>query len=423
MPLIQLRNNNMKNILAEILTIGDEILLGQITDTNSQWISTALTEIGVRVVCRTSVGDTAEHIVAALKLAEQRADVVIMTGGLGPTKDDITKKTLAEYFGCDLVMHPQALADLEELLKGRGRLLNDLTRLQALQPTCAEYIKNPVGTAPAMWFSRNEKVFVSMPGVPFEMKEIMKTAILPKLKAAYELPTIIHKIVRTVAYAESTMAKHIATWEDALPPHIKLAYLPAVGAVKLRLTGTGASAEVLEKELNEQVTQLLPLLEHHAYASSDLELEEALGQMLKERKLTLAAAESCTGGMFGERITAVAGSSAYFLGSMVCYTEQLKSQILGISPETIAEHGVVSEEVVKQMAAQVRELTGADIGVACTGIAGPPSPTDTMPVGMIWIALANKNGVQTHVLQLTQQRDINRILTVMAMMNQIRLSL
>lgn len=413
----------MKNISAEILTIGDEILLGQITDTNSSWMGAALSEIGVRVVHRTSVGDNAEHIKTALQLAEQRADVILMTGGLGPTKDDITKKTLAEYFDSPLEIHPQALADLEALLSRRGRPLNDLTRLQALQPTKAQYIKNPVGTAPCMWFEQNGKVFVSMPGVPFEMKEIMKTAILPKLHQTFELPVIIHKVVRTIAYAESTMAKHIEKWEDALPPHLKLAYLPSIGAVKLRLTGTGQSADLLEKEMQAQIATLLPQLAHYAYSTDNIEIEEAIGSILRDKNLTMAAAESCTGGLMASLVTSIAGSSAYFKGSIVCYQTDQKTKILGISPDLIKEKGVVSEEVVKEMADKVRLVCGSDIGLACTGIAGPATPYDEAPVGTVWIAYSDKTKTITRKLQLTTERYLNQHLSSLAMMNLLRLSL
>lgn len=412
----------MKSIFAEIITIGDEILLGQITDTNSQWISASLAAIGVRVVHRTAVGDEAAHITAALRLAEQRADVILITGGLGPTKDDITKKTLAEYFGDTIVLNTQAEADLAALMASRGRTPNELTRLQSMQPSRAIYVKNPVGTAPAMWFAEHGKVFVSMPGVPFEMKEIMNTGVLPKLKETFQLPAIQHKIVRTIAYAESAIAEKIETWEDALPPYLKLAYLPSAGAVKLRLTGTGADAQALEAEMQTQINALLPLLEHHAYAAEDIEIEEAVGRLLKQKGLTLAAAESCTGGGFASMMTNVAGSSSYFKGSFVCYATEMKSSVLGIKPEVIQAHGVVSEQVVKEMAENARRLAQSDIGVACTGVAGPATPHDEAPVGTIWIAYADQHRTITKKLQLTAERGLNRHLTAMSMLNLIRLS-
>jgi len=308
------------SVRAEVITIGDELLFGQITDTNTAWIGTELTNIGIRVVRKTSVGDQADAILQALTEAHHRADVIIITGGLGPTKDDITKKTLCTYFGVGMVRNETALALVTDFFEKRGREMTDLNRGQADLPANAVYIQNDWGTAPGMWFDYEGRVYVSLPGVPFEMIHLMSNRILPELTNHFETPIIKHKMIRTVGIGESFLAERIEAWEDALPDHIKLAYLPSFGGVKLRLTATGTDNAQLDQELAAQVASVMPLIQKNVYGFDNDELETVVGTLLIHKKQTLAAAESCTGGYVSAQITKVPGSSAYFWGSVVSYS-------------------------------------------------------------------------------------------------------
>ncbi|GAB3496081.1 competence/damage-inducible protein A [Spirosoma knui] len=416
----------MRNtIRAEVITIGDEILFGQITDTNTKWIGTELTNIGIRTVRKSSVGDQADAILAVLREAHQRADVIIITGGLGPTKDDITKKTLCTYFGVDLVRNEQALALVTGFFAKRGREMTDLNRGQADLPANAVYLQNDWGTAPGMWFEHDQgdargRVYVSLPGVPFEMKQLMTNRVLPKLAAHFETPVIKHKIIRTIGIGESFLAERIEAWEDALPDHIRLAYLPSFGAVKLRLTATGDDSATIDRELDEQVQRVLPLISQHVFGYDNDELETVVGQLLSARKLTLATAESCTGGYVASRITSVPGSSAYFWGSIVSYSNSVKVHQLGVQPATLEQFGAVSEETIRQMAEGVRNALGTDVGIATSGIAGPDGGTPDKPVGTIWIACTTDQRTVTRLLKLGQYREQNIQLTTTYLLNLLR---
>ncbi|MFN4146627.1 MAG: competence/damage-inducible protein A [Runella sp.] len=407
-------------IKAEIITIGDEILFGQITDTNTQWISTELTKIGIRTIRKSSVGDKKEDILAVLKEAQQRADVILITGGLGPTKDDITKNTLCEFFDTDLYINEEALAFITDFFVKRGRQMTELNRQQAALPRKATYIPNLWGTAPAMWFEQEGKVVVSMPGVPFEMKNLMTHSILPKLQAHFKTPVIYHKIIRTVGFGESFLAERIADWESALPPYIKLAYLPSFGQVRLRLTATGDDLASLQADTQAEVEKVLPLIEKYVYGFDDDELETVVGRLLKERHQTLATAESCTGGYVSHLITKVPGSSAYFMGGVVSYSNEVKMQQLGVKSETLANFGAVSEQTVIEMAEGVRQRLGTTFGVSASGIAGPDGGTDLKPVGTIWIACAGPTKTVTQKLQLGKYRDQNIMLTASYLLNLLR---
>jgi nicotinamide-nucleotide amidase len=413
----------MKTVYAEIITVGDEILYGQIVDTNSAWMGTELTKIGIRVKQITSVSDEAAHIVAALDDARTRADIILITGGLGPTKDDLTKNVLADYFHTELKLDAQSLADVTELFHSRGFALTELNRQQAFLPASCTPVRNVLGTAPGMWFEDEGKVFVSMPGVPFEMKRMMEDIVLPQLKANFKTPEIIHKVVQTVGIPESMLAERLEAWETSLPPHIRLAYLPHLGGVRLRLTGMGEDARELDTELQQEVDKLTALVPKHIFAYGEVPLEEALGQLLKEKKLTLASAESCTGGYLAHRLTSVPGSSAYFMGSIVAYDNSVKVQVLGVKPETLEQHGAVSEATVREMAENVRKKLNTDIGVASSGIAGPDGGTPEKPVGTIWIAYADKHGTRAKLLQYNKNRQLNIEYTALAMLNLIRQSL
>ncbi|HKZ36450.1 MAG TPA: competence/damage-inducible protein A [Chryseolinea sp.] len=413
----------MTTINAELLTIGDEILYGQIVDTNSQWMGAALSDAGIKVIRKTSVGDQESEILAAFAEAEERADIILITGGLGPTSDDLTKPCLAKYFNCNLKIHEEALAEVTEFFKSRGRELTEINRQQAALPECCEKITNQMGTAPGMWFERNKKVFVSMPGVPHEMKRMMTDIVIPKLKETFKTPAIHHQIIRTAGIGESFLAEKIADWENSLPAHIKLAYLPGLGEVKLRLTSTGDSLESLKAETSELTKKLHSRIAQFIYAYGDDPLEVVIGKTLLEKKMTLSIAESCTGGYLSHLVTSVPGSSTYFLGSIVPYAYEIKMRQLGVKPETLEQHGAVSEETIKEMAGLVRAKFNTDIGVATSGVAGPGGATSEKPVGTVWIAYSDKHQTVTRKLQLSKDRIINIKLASFAVLNLIRLSL
>jgi nicotinamide-nucleotide amidase len=413
----------VKKILAELLTIGDEILYGQIVDTNSQWMSVELDKIGVKVIRKTTVGDDEQEILTAFTEAEKRADVILITGGLGPTNDDLTKPLLAKYFNCGLVMNEEALTEVTEFFKSRGRELTELNRQQAALPEACEKITNPVGTAPGMWFIKGEKVFMSMPGVPHEMKKMMTEHVLPRIAKKYQLPVIHHKIIRTIGVGESFLAEKIADWENSLPAHIKLAYLPSLGEVKLRLTGFGNSITELENETNALTDKLKEYAGEYIYGYGEIPIEVVIGNTLREKKLTLSIAESCTGGFLSHLITSVPGSSEYFLGAMIPYAYEIKMRQLGVKPETLEKYGAVSEPTIIEMANIVRAKFNTDIGVATSGIAGPGGATPDKPVGTVWIAYSDKHHTVTKKLQLSKDRMINIRLASMAVLNLIRLSM
>ncbi len=413
----------MKPILAELLTIGDEILYGQIVDTNSQWMSVELSNAGIKVVRKTSVGDIESEILTAVAEAERRVDIVLITGGLGPTSDDLTKPCLAKYFNCELKIHDEALAEVTAFFKQRGRELTEINRQQAALPVCCEKITNAVGTAPGMWFERNGKVFVSMPGVPHEMKRMMTDLIIPKLKNAFKTPVIHHKVIRTIGLGESFLAEKIAEWEKALPDHVKLAYLPSLGEVKLRLTSVGDSLDSLKEESEELTEKLKTYIAPFIFGYGEDPIEVVIGKTLKQKKLTLAIAESCTGGYLSHLITSIPGSSDYFLGSMIPYAYEVKMRQLGVKPETLEKYGAVSEPTIIEMANIVRAKFNTDIGVATSGIAGPGGATPDKPVGTVWIAYSDKHQTVTKRLQLSTDRMINIKAASVAVLNLIRQSL
>jgi len=412
----------VKKILAELLTIGDEILYGQIVDTNSQWMSVELDKIGVKVIRKTTVGDEEDEILTAFAEAEKRADVILITGGLGPTSDDLTKSLLAKYFSCELKMNEEALAEITEFFKSRGRELTELNRMQAALPDACEKITNPVGTAPGMWFNKGEKVFMSMPGVPHEMKKMMTEQVLPRLSKKYQLPVIHHQLIRTIGIGESFLAEKISGFEKSLPDHIKLAYLPGLGEVKLRLTCFGDSLPQMQSEANELTEKLNKLIGQFIYGYGDTPIEVVIGNTLREKNLTLSIAESCTGGYLSHLITSVPGSSEYFLGSMIPYAYEIKMRQLGVKPETLEKYGAVSEPTIIEMANIVRAKFNTDIGVATSGIAGPGGATPDKPVGTVWIAYSDKHHTVTKKLQLSKDRMINIRMASMAVLNLIRQS-
>lgn len=410
-------------IKAELVTIGDEILYGQIVDTNTQFMSVALDKIGVKVVRKSTVGDAENDILQVLKEAEKRADIILITGGLGPTNDDLTKPCLAKYFNSGLSLHPQALQDVTEFFERRGRELTALNRKQAELPDECEIIRNPIGTAPGMWFEKEGKVFVSMPGVPHEMKKMMKDEVIPRILKIFPSPVIYHKIVHTIGMGESFLSEKISDWEESLPENIKLAYLPSLAQVKLRLTATGEHLPALIKQVDAEIGQLKELIADYIFGYDNDTLSSVIGQILKEKNKTLAIAESCSGGFASHMITSVPGSSAYFKGGMVTYANEAKIKQLGLKAETIDNFGAVSEETVKEMAENVRVKMNTDYGLASSGIAGPDGGTPEKPVGLVWIAFADKNRTVAKKLMLSQDRSINIQYTAIALLNLLRIQM
>ena len=380
-------------MLAEIITIGDEILIGQIVDTNSAWMAQKLNEEGIRVKQISSVSDDKQHILKALNEAAGRADIIFITGGLGPTKDDITKLTLAEYFNAGMVLNEEALNNVENIFKKYNRPLLDVNRKQAEVPDNCEIIFNNNGTAPGMWFNIDGKIYISMPGVPFEMMYMMEDTVIPKLKAELKLPVIIHKTLLTVGEGESFLAEKIADIENDLPPDIKLAYLPKMGQVRLRLSAYGNGGESLADKLEEFAARIVERVGINVVAQEDVALEKAVLNYMAERGLSLSVAESCTGGYLSHLLTRNEGSSEVFLGGAVTYANDLKENILGVSKETLYRFGAVSRETVTEMAKGALRQFKSDFSVAITGIAGPGGGTEDKPVGTVWIAAANSDKI------------------------------
>lgn len=410
----------MRQIYVETITIGDEILYGQTLDTNSHWISQELNSIGAKVIRKSTIGDERQQILNALSEASGRADIILITGGLGPTKDDITKKTLAEYFDCPIETNPEALKEVAAIFESRGRTMNALNRAQAELPVKCQMISNAVGTAPGMWFEEQGKVFISMPGVPREMKTMMLEQVIPRLKEKFDLPVIVHKMIKTVGIGESSLAEIIENWEDNLPSHIRLAYLPDLGEVKLRLTAVGNHQTELEQDIDAQEQKLLPLIGDYIYGYGITTLEEAVGKLLLYKKKTIALTESCTGGYIAHAITRIAGSSRYFQGGIIPYHNEFKVNVLGVDEDILNVHGAVSEPTVIQMSNQVRKIMRADIGLASSGIAGPDGGSEEKPVGTVWIALADGEQTLTQKLNLTKNRLINIELTSLTVLNMLR---
>ena len=379
---------------AEIITIGDEILIGQIVDTNSQWIGTELNKIGVSVYQISSIQDDKQHILNALKEAQERVDIVIITGGLGPTKDDITKHTIAEYFNDTLLLNEEVVNHIQQLFEKYNIPFGESNRLQAMLPQKATVLKNLYGTASGMWFYENNSVFVSLPGVPNEMKGLLKYEVLPRIQQQFQLPFIIHKTIMTYGQGESVVAERIEDFENNLPTFIKLAYLPNFGRVRLRLTARGTHKEILEKALEEEIAKLYTLLpDIISGVDEGGNLEDKIGMFLKSKNQTLATAESLTGGKIAATLVSVPGSSAYFNGSIVAYTATSKKSLLNVSETTIQKHSTVSAAVAKEMAEGIKTKLNTDYAVAVTGNAGPTTDSNDKNVGVVFVAIASKTGV------------------------------
>ena len=377
---------------ATILTIGDEILIGQIVDTNSVSIAKHLTAAGIVVREKISIGDDRAQITGAVERALHMSEVTIVTGGLGPTKDDITKKTLAELFRSDMRYDERVAAHVERMLAERGIDFNELNRSQAMVPACCTVLFNAYGTAPGMWFERDGHVVVSLPGVPFEMEHLMQDEVMPRLKARFALRQIVHRTMITAGLPESMLAERIAAWESALPPYLKLAYLPNPGAVRLRLSAYEVEGEEVAHEIEAQFEKLRTIIPEYILGYETATIQSVVHDLLTQRHLTLATAESCTGGAIAARFTAMPGASAYFRCGVVSYTVEAKHDLLGVSLDDIDRYGVVSEPVVRAMAEGMRRTAHADYAVATTGVAGPAGGTPECPVGTVWMAVAGPQG-------------------------------
>lgn len=392
---------------AAIVTIGDEILIGQIIDTNSGFIAKSLDKIGVEIWEMLSISDDKQHILDTFKELQNKVDLVIITGGLGPTKDDVTKKTFCDYFEDELVVDEAVLKHVTQLIEGFfKRTITQINKDQALVPSRCTVLHNQVGTAPGMWMQKENTVFVSLPGVPFEMKYLIENEVIPKVVKEFNRPYIIHKTILTYGQGESMVAERIEDWENSLPDFIKLAYLPAPGRVRLRLTARGKDKEVLEKTIDSYVASLSTIINDIIVGfEEDETIEVLLGKKLKEQQKTIATAESCTGGQIAASLSSVAGASSYFKGSVVSYATETKINVLGVSEKLINEHSVVSAEVAKAMAENVKRLLNTDYALATTGNAGPTKGDEKAELGSVFIALATPNEVVVEEFNFGQPRE------------------
>ena len=393
-------------MFAELITIGDELLIGQVVDTNSAWMGRELNNIGIEVLRIVSVRDREEEILEAIDNAMKRVNIVLVTGGLGPTKDDITKQTLCKYFNTELIFSEEVFENVKRVLTGKIPM-NKLNKGQAMVPKNCTVINNPVGSASVSWFERDGKVLVSMPGVPQEMTTVMAESVLPKLHERFQTDVIMHQTFLVQHYPESVLAEKLEAWEVALPDCIKLAYLPKLGIIRLRLTGRGHDRKEVETLLNREKAKLETILGEDIFSEEDTPLEVIIGELLKKRKLTVSTAESCTGGSIAERLTSIAGSSEYFKGSIVAYSNEVKKDLLYVSSETLEKYGAVSEETVIEMEKGAMKALKTDCAVATSGIAGPGGGTPEKPVGTVWIAAGYKNEIRTYKQETNRGRAMN----------------
>jgi nicotinamide-nucleotide amidase len=411
-------------MIAEIISIGDELLVGQVVNTNATWMAQQLHEIGIPVRQITAIADNSAVIIAALNEAFAHSDVILVTGGLGPTKDDITKRTLCSYFKTELVFHQPSFENLKKLYAARGwGEISEVNRKQAEVPANCTPLINHLGSAPGMWFEQDGKVLVSLPGVPFEMEGIMEEYILPHLARQDNQRVVAHKTIQTQGIGESYLSELIREWEEELPENIKLAYLPQPGMVRLRLTGYGESKEKILKEIDERISTLQKLIPEQIFGYGNDTLEQVVGRLLKEKHLTLCTAESCTGGFLAHLITSVPGASDYFQGSVIAYSNNVKHAFLTVSEESLREFGAVSEQVVKEMAQGARLRFNTDFAVSVSGIAGPDGGTIEKPVGTVWIAIASKSGVTAKKFMFGEHRGRNIQRASLAALNLLRMKL
>jgi nicotinamide-nucleotide amidase len=392
----------------EVITIGDELLIGQVVDTNAAWMGQVLNDAGFRVSCKTSVGDVEQDMLDAFDASFKRSSIVLVTGGIGPTKDDITKRTLCKFFNTSMVLSPDVLSHIESLFVQSGRAMNPLTHDQAYVPIDCTVIQNQMGTAPITWFERNGKVLVSMPGVPYEMKWAMINEVLPRLKSLFLQDEYIqHHTLLIKGFSESALAIFLDAFEQALPEAIKLAYLPTPGLIRLRLSGYYGDEQLLTSWMLKAVTELKALLQGSVIADEDKSIPELIGALLQKQGLMLGTAESCTGGKIAEMITSIAGSSTYFAGGVVSYSNAVKHQLLGVKNETLDCYGAVSREVVEEMVLGAQRVLGCACAIAVSGIAGPTGGTTEKPVGFVWISVACNDKLHTESFQFGKNREQN----------------
>jgi nicotinamide-nucleotide amidase len=408
---------------AAIITIGDELLIGQTIDTNSAWMGAELSKAGFDVSKMISIHDRREDILAALNDAAGKTDVVLITGGLGPTSDDITKQTLCDYFGTRLILDMEVLDQITEMMMRRNFQMNENNRRQAEVPESCIVLKNETGTAPGMWFEKSGTIYISMPGVPFEMKHIMTERVLPELNNRFTSQVIIHRNIMTYGTGEAILSEILTSFEAELPKDIKLAYLPAWGVIKLRLTGTGSGMSYLSDHVEKQVKKLYKIIPEYIVGENDESFEMIIGKLLKSKGNTLSTAESCTGGEIAHLITSIPGSSAYYKGSVIAYDNSVKTNLLGVNSEIIEKFGAVSEQVVSDMALGALKLFKTDFAVATSGIAGPDGGIESKPVGTIWIAVASKNGIVTERRTFGNDRTANIRRFSIAALNLLRVQI
>jgi nicotinamide-nucleotide amidase len=392
---------------AQIITIGDELLIGQTVDTNSAWMGAELSSIGFDVIRKTSIHDLRKDILETLAETTGKSEVVLITGGLGPTSDDITKQTICEFFGTKLIMNNEVLVMVTEMMRKRNFPMNKNNSKQAEVPESCRVLKNEAGTAPGMWFEKDNTIFVFMPGVPYEMKYLMKEHVIPELKKRFRSQVIVHRNIMTYGDPEAKLAEMLEEFESALPREIKLAYLPASGIIKLRLTGTGTDKTSVEKAIEKNVRKLYEIIPDLIYGENEETFEAVIGNLLVARKQTICTAESCTGGNIAHLLTSIPGSSRYFTGSVVAYDNKVKENLLGVPSEVIEKHGAVSEEVARLMAEGARRMMLTDFALSTTGIAGPDGGTDQKPVGIICIAFTSEYGTVSEKHVFANERTIN----------------
>jgi nicotinamide-nucleotide amidase len=392
---------------AEIITIGDEILIGQIVDTNSAWMAHELNSFEIDIHKITSISDNKEEIFKAIDEAKKNVDLIILTGGLGPTDDDYTKDALADYFNCKQIINTEVLEHIKKLVLKRGGELNTRNKNQALVPETCKVIPNDIGTAPGMWFEFEGKILISIPGVPFEMKEMMLKYIIPNLKKISTNDHVIHKLVLTQGISESKLAEMLEEWESKLPVGLKLAYLPSPGIIKLRLSAKGPDKSVLENIINESIRTLSVTIPDYICGFDAESIEEVLAKTLSNKSYTISVAESCTGGNISHLITCITGSSNYFKGSVIAYSNEIKEELLGVNNSILRTYGAVSKQTVEAMAIGVRQLLKTDYSIATTGIAGPTGGTNEKPVGTTWIAVSNSAGVVSKKFIFSDDRNRN----------------
>jgi len=408
---------------AEIISIGDELLIGQVINTNASWMAVELNKNGIQVIKITAISDSSIEIKNAISYAAKNADIILLTGGLGPTKDDITKHVLADYYNSKMIFHKPTYEQVKSIFAMRKFKVTDVNKKQAEIPEACIPLINQHGTAPGMWFEENGKVLVSLPGVPFEMKSLLKDEVIPRLQSKFKLKHIYHKTIMTTGIGESMLAEQIKDWENKLPKNIKLAYLPQPGIVRLRLSAIGNNKKELEDEVKLNCKKLSTIIPEIIFGYDDISLEEVVGKQLITLGYTLSTAESCTGGYISQLITSIAGSSNYFKGAIVSYSNNVKEIQLGVDSHILEKNGAVSREVIEQMAIGGRNNLNSDYCLSTSGIAGPDGGTKDKPVGTIWIALATPSGVKSKLFHFGEHRGRNIRRAALAALNMLRVEL